>query len=155
AMSAVVALLAFALAGAIMTVTPGLDTVLVLRTAVADGPRRAASAGLGICCGLLVWGLIIALGLGALLTASRLAYTILQWTGAAYLLWLGLGMLLHPRHDAFSAAPSAMLDRGGERWFIRGLLTNLMNPKVGAFYVTFLPQFVPEGAPIAPFVAAL
>jgi threonine/homoserine/homoserine lactone efflux protein len=58
-LSPAVALLAFTLAGAILTVTPGLDTVLVLRTAVVDGPRRAACAALGICCGLLLWAMVV------------------------------------------------------------------------------------------------
>jgi hypothetical protein len=121
-----VALLAFALAGAIITITPGLDTVLMLRTVVLEGPRRAAAAGLGICCGLVLWGLIVAFGPGALLTVSTLAYTVLQWTGAAYLLWLGLGLLLNPRQDALQTDASQTLRGGGGHCFVRGLLTNLL-----------------------------
>jgi threonine/homoserine/homoserine lactone efflux protein len=150
-----VALLAFALAGAIITITPGLDTVLMLRTAILEGPRRAAAAGLGICCGLVLWGLTVAFGLGALLTVSPLAYSVLQWTGAAYLLWLGLGLLLNPRHDALQTDAPQTLRGGAGHWFVRGLLTNLLNPKVGVFYVTFLPQFVPVGVEVKPFVIAL
>jgi threonine/homoserine/homoserine lactone efflux protein len=150
-----VALLAFALAGAIITITPGLDTVLMLRTAILEGPRRAAAAGLGICCGLVLWGLTVAFGLGALLTVSTLAYSVLQWTGAAYLLWLGLGLLLNPRHDALQTDAPQTLRGGAGHWFVRGLLTNLLNPKVGVFYVTFLPQFVPVGVEVKPFVIAL
>ena len=154
-MTPTVALLAFALAGAIITITPGLDTVLMLRTVVLEGPRRAAAAGLGICCGLVLWGLIVAFGLGALLTVSTLAYTVLQWTGAAYLLWLGLDLLLNPRQDALQTDATQTLRGGGGHWFVRGLLTNLLNPKVGVFYVTFLPQFVPVGVEVKPFVIAL
>ncbi|HEY5722611.1 MAG TPA: LysE family translocator [Allosphingosinicella sp.] len=138
-------LIAFTVAAALLTVTPGLDTALVLRTAAAEGPRRAFFAGLGICLGCLVWGLVVALGLGLLLETSLLAYTILRWIGAAYLLWLGLQLILSNRADfggdgeAASSAPSHV-------WFRRGLLTNMLNPKVGIFYVSFLPQFVPAGA---------
>src|SRR5687767_1909404 len=128
-------LIAFTVAAALLTVTPGLDTALVLRTAAAEGPRRATLATLGIATGCLIWGALVALGLGALLAASQLAFTVLKWVGAAYLVWLGIGMILKPRQtfDAGQAQPSA-----GS--FRRGLLTNLLNPKVGVFYVSFLPQ---------------
>ncbi|HYJ29285.1 MAG TPA: LysE family translocator [Allosphingosinicella sp.] len=142
-------LVAFTLAAALMTVTPGLDTALVLRTATVEGARRAFYAGLGICLGCLAWGAIVALGLGALLAASELAYTILKWAGAAYLVWLGLKLILS-RRDGFGTAAGADSGAGGAAiWFRRGLLTNLLNPKVGVFYVSFLPQFVPAGANVS------
>ena len=91
------AILAFTVAAAVLTVTPGLDTALVLRTAVANGSRTAAFAVVGIALGCLVWGAVVAVGLGALLAASALAFTIVKYVGAAYLLWLGVGLLLKPR----------------------------------------------------------
>lgn len=138
-------LIAFTLAAALLTVTPGLDTALVLRTAGVEGARRAFSAGLGICLGCLVWGAVVALGLGMLLAASELAYTILKWAGAAYLLWLGVQLILSKRDD-FASAGAPAAHATSLAWFSRGLLTNLLNPKVGIFYVSFLPQFVPAGA---------
>ena len=138
-------LIAFTLAAALMTVTPGLDTALVLRTAAGEGARRAVYAGLGICLGCLAWGAVVATGLGVLLAASELAYAILKWLGAAYLLWLGL-KLVFSRRDDFGSAAAGPPDAGTWLWFRRGLLTNLLNPKVGVFYVSFLPQFVPQGA---------
>ena len=80
-----------------------------------------------------------------LLGASELAYTLLKWAGAAYLFYLGVRMVVAPRADASGAddPPAA-----GSGWFLRGLLTNLLNPKVGAFYVSFLPQFIPAGASV-------
>jgi threonine/homoserine/homoserine lactone efflux protein len=142
-------LVAFTLAAALLTVTPGLDTALVLRTAGVEGARRALAAGLGICLGCLVWGAVVALGLGMLLAASELAYTLLKWAGAAYLLWLGIHLLLSRRED-FAPGGSPAGHATSLAWFSRGLLTNLLNPKVGIFYVSFLPQFVPEGASVAP-----
>jgi threonine/homoserine/homoserine lactone efflux protein len=137
-------LIAFTLAAALLTVTPGLDTALVLRTAAAEGARRAFAAALGICLGCLAWGALVAVGLGVLLEASELAYLALKWAGAAYLLYLGLRLLLVPRGDTeLAEAPPPRAS-----WFVRGLLTNLLNPKVGAFYVSFLPQFVPAGASV-------
>lgn len=140
-------LLAFIPAAILLAVAPGLDTAMVLRTAALEGPRCASLAMLGIVAGCLVWGGAVALGLGALLAASQTAYTALKWAGAAYLIWLGIGLIRKPR----TAIP---LDDGGNRakrqnWFARGLLTNLLNPKIGIFYVSFLPQFVPQGASVA------
>jgi len=151
-MSILAALVAYTLAAGLLTVTPGLDTALVLRTAAVEGARRAALAGAGIISGTIVWACVVAFGLGALLAASELAYTILRWGGAAYLCWLGIGMLMWPRRDI--AAESENL-AGGRGWYLRGLFCNLLNPKVGVFYVTFLPQFVPAGVSVTPFILLL
>ena len=150
-MSIEAALIAYLAAAGLLTITPGLDTALVLRTAAVEGRRRAALASLGIATGLLIWGLAVALGLGVLLAASQAAYTLLKWAGATYLAWLGASLILKPRSKFDVAAPA----RRGENWWARGLLTNLLNPKVGAFYVSFLPQFVPAGVPTAPFILLL
>jgi RhtB (resistance to homoserine/threonine) family protein len=153
-MSPTSALITFGLAAAVLTITPGMDTMLVLRTAAVEGSRRAVSALLGICCGLLIWGLAVALGVGALMAVSSFAYTVLRWVGAAYLVWLGLTLLRHSHQTPL--IDSAPLANGGSpKWFTRGLMTNLTNPKVGVFYVTFLPQFVPPGVPVAPFIVLL
>jgi threonine/homoserine/homoserine lactone efflux protein len=138
-------LIAFTLAAALMTATPGLDTALVLRTAAVEGARRAWSASLGIALGCLAWGAVVAGGLGVLLAASELAYTVLKWVGAAYLFYLGVRLILSRREAMGEDAPAAP-EASAAAWFRRGLLTNLLNPKVGIFYVSFLPQFVPAGA---------
>lgn len=154
-MSPVEAVLGFTAAAALLTVLPGLDTALVLRTAAVEGPRRAALAGLGITLGCLIWGAAVAVGLGALLAASHLAFTILKWAGAAYLVWLGVGLLTRPRR-AFDLDQGSLGPAGGElAWMRRGLLTNLLNPKIGVFYVSFLPQFVAQGVPAGPFLLLL
>jgi len=144
-MTVIQALLAFTLAAGLLTLTPGLDTALVLRTAAVEGPRRAGLAALGIVGGCLAWGAAVALGLGALLQASALAFTVLKWAGAAYLVWLGIGLILKPR-DRFEVSAGAAPRAGGDlAWMRRGFLTNLLNPKVGVFYVSFLPQFLAKG----------
>jgi threonine/homoserine/homoserine lactone efflux protein len=141
-------LLAFAAAASLLTVAPGLDTALVLRTAAVEGPRRALLAGLGICLGCLGWGFVVAFGLGALLAASATAYAALRWIGAAYLAWLGIRLLLS-RRDSFADGAAATGGDGGRGWLRRGFLTNMLNPKVGIFYVSFLPQFIPPGSAVA------
>ena len=148
---------AFVLAATLLTVTPGLDTMLVLRTAATEGRRPALLAACGIGLGCLAWGAAVALGLGVLLAASALAYAMLTWAGAAYLVWIGLALLWRPRRtiDAGEAAAATIVPRSGRLWLRRGFLTNLLNPKIGIFYVSFLPQFVPPGTPPALFIFAL
>lgn len=143
-------LLAFAAAASLLTVTPGVDTAIVLRTATLVGRRQAVLAATGICLGCLAWGVAVSLGLGALLQASELAYTVVKFAGAAYLIWLGSRLLFNPR-ASFDSDPKGATAAASGQAFWRGLLTNLLNPKVGVFYVTFLPQFVPPGADVAAY----
>ncbi|PKB14696.1 threonine/homoserine/homoserine lactone efflux protein [Novosphingobium kunmingense] len=139
-------LAAFLFAATILTLTPGVDTAMVLRAATVEGRRPAMQAALGIALGCLIWGAAVAMGLGTLLRASELAYTIVKIAGAAYLVWLGIGLMLRPRRKIAADDPQVKAGQGNA--FCRGLLTNLLNPKIGVFYVTFLPQFVPPGAPV-------
>ncbi len=144
------ALIAFTLAAGLLTLTPGLDTALVIRTAAAEGPKRATGAAIGIGLGCLVWGAAASFGVGALLTASELAYAVLKWAGAIYLAWTGIRMIIKPR-DQFEPGEMKPVDAGPIAALRRGLLTNLLNPKVGIFYVSFLPQFMPAGVDPARF----
>lgn len=148
------ALGSFTLIVGLLTITPGLDTALILRTTALGHRRRAWGVVLGIQSGVLIWGALTSLGVTTLLSASHLAYAILRWTGAAYLVWMG-GRLLMSALQQRSATATGVTEavektdggdtfRGGWR---QGILTNLLNPKVGAFYVAVLPQFIPEGAP--------
>ncbi|MEM9995626.1 MAG: LysE family translocator, partial [Acinetobacter pittii] len=90
-------LIPYLIAITLLTLTPGLDTTLIIRTATLEGKSKAFQAAVGICLGCIVWGIVVACGLGALLMASDLAFNILKWMGAAYLAWLGLNMILKPR----------------------------------------------------------
>ena len=89
----------------------------------------------------------MSLGLGAVLTTSELAYALLKWAGAAYLVWLGAKLILQPRDSIAVVGDSSTAGDGMA--LKRGFLTNMLNPKVGVFYVTFLPQFIPAGANVA------
>ena len=147
----------FALVVGLLTLTPGLDTALILRTAALGHRRRAWGVVLGIQSGTLVWGVLTSLGVTALLTASHLAYEALRWAGAAYLVWMG-GRLLWAtrRHSSSESPPTAgAWGKGTTRTgagdtllggWRQGFVTNLLNPKTGAFYVAVLPQFIPAGA---------
>jgi threonine/homoserine/homoserine lactone efflux protein len=140
--------LAFAAVAALVTITPGLDTVLVLRTAVSSGRRAGYLAGVGIATGCLLWAAASAAGLTAVLATSRLAFDALRLAGAGYLLWLGVRALWNA-HRLTKAPAGADLPRMSDRAALRqGLTTNLLNPKVGVFYMSLLPQFVPPDAPV-------
>lgn len=140
-MSITDSLLAYTFAVTLLTLTPGLDTALILRTATAEGGKRAFQAAMGINTGCFIWGALVAFGLGALIAVSELAYDLLKWCGAAYLCWLGLNMLLRPRQSLATGKAGVT----GSNGFLRGVLGNVLNPKIGVFYVSFLPQFIPAG----------
>jgi len=138
----------FGLVVALLTITPGVDTALVLRSAAVAGRARAWGAILGIGTGCLAWGVLTAVGVSALLAASQVAYTIVRLAGAAYLVYLG-GKLLWSAirgHVGTAAVTAGVSDTFGAGWR-QGLFTNLLNPKVGAFYLAILPQFIPPDAP--------
>jgi len=140
----ITALVGFAVVAGLMTLVPGIDTALVLRAGVTQGTRAAYATVAGISLGLIVWAVAAAAGISALLTASRTAYQILQLAGAAYLVWLGGRLLWHARTAMTdAAAPPEAAAEGAGRAFSRGLVTNLLNPKIGVFYIAVLPQFLP------------
>ncbi|MCH7387574.1 LysE family translocator [Acinetobacter modestus] len=136
-------LIPYLIAISILTITPGLDTTLIIRTATLEGKTKAFQAALGINLGCIVWGIIVACGLGALLMTSDLAFNALKWMGAIYLTWLGLNLLLKPRSQLANVNDSAVTT---QNWFMKGFWGNLLNPKVGIFYISFLPQFIPQSS---------
>jgi threonine/homoserine/homoserine lactone efflux protein len=141
------AVLGFAVVAAALTVTPGLDTALVLRAALTGRRRDAMATAAGIVAGLFVWAAAAAVGISALLTASTVAFDVLRYAGAGYLLWVG-GRLLWQALRTRSVPEVAADGPPPSVWRAArlGLLTNLLNPKVGVFYVALLPQFVPAGS---------
>ncbi|MEV0423769.1 LysE family translocator [Streptosporangium canum] len=152
-------LLAFTVVALILTVSPGPDTVIVLRTTVSSGRRAGFLAGLGVNLGCYAWGVATALGLTALLAASDVAYTAVRIAGVAYLVWLGVRALWNARRavpaEAAEATEIATGTGGGPpvralAIMRTGFVTNLLNPKVGVIYMTLLPQFVPADVPVLP-----
>jgi threonine/homoserine/homoserine lactone efflux protein len=136
----------FAVVALALTLTPGLDTALVLRSALTRSRRDAAATAAGIVAGLFVWGAAAAVGASALLTASQLAYDVLRYAGAAYLVWFGLRLLARAVRGTLAAEPAGAAGSSPWRAARQGLATNLLNPKVGVFYVALLPQFLPSGS---------
>ena len=136
----------FAVVALALTMTPGLDTALVLRSALTRSRRDAAATAAGIVAGLFVWGAAAAVGISALLTASQLAYDVLRYAGAAYLVWFGLRLLVRAVRGTLATEPAGGAGSSPWRAARQGLATNLLNPKVGVFYVALLPQFLPSGS---------
>jgi RhtB (resistance to homoserine/threonine) family protein len=138
---------------ALLTVTPGADMAMVARSVLTGGRRDALATTLGISAGCLVWAFASAVGVAALLAASRSAYDALRLVGAAYLIWLGVQSLLAARRGTREPAEAAAARRAAP--FRQGLLTNLFNPKIAVFYSTFLPQFIEPGDPALALSLAL
>lgn len=163
------AVLSFAAVAGLLTLVPGIDTALVLRSSLTRSRAYAFATAMGISTGAMVWGIAAAVGVSALLAASQFAYQALTLAGAAYMVWLGASLLWKSRKpgpdsaaDSVAAggggpagAPSdgkaaGTANNAGGRQLVRGWLTgtgtNLLNPKVGVFYIATIPQFIPQGS---------
>jgi threonine/homoserine/homoserine lactone efflux protein len=136
----------FFVASLAVIVTPGQDMVLVMSRSLGQGSAAGVATAAGVSTGLLGHTVLAALGLGAILRASELLFTGLEFVGAAYLVYLGLRLL---RQSAGRLDLRLASARSLGRLFVEGALSNLSNPKVALFYFAFLPQFVaaPEANP--------
>ena len=149
-MHSVPAFLAVALA---VTLTPGPAFALLVQTAAVHGRRPALANIAGNSLAVLVWGVLSAAGVSALVAASEVAYGVLKLAGAAFLVWLGLSALLRRRHEG---PDGPVADPGGSRRaFRRGLLNGVANPKLALFFVALFPQFVDPGAAVLPAALAM
>ncbi|AKQ64908.1 Lysine exporter protein (LYSE/YGGA) [Myxococcus hansupus] len=123
-----------------LILTPGPDTMLVLARSLGQGRKAGIVSALGICAGCQFHIAAAALGLSALLATSALAFSVVKWVGAAYLVWMGVQMLRAP--DTGPEVVKALPPKGLLRIFRDGVVTNVLNPKVAVFFLSFLPQFV-------------
>ncbi len=131
----------FLAAGIALNLTPGPDTMYIIGRSIAQGRRAGFLSVFGISTGSLVHTTAAAFGLSAILVASAFAFSLVKWAGAAYLIYLGIELLLRKGSEVPNITGEVA---GANRWTIyrQGLLTNLLNPKVAIFYMAFLPQFV-------------
>jgi threonine/homoserine/homoserine lactone efflux protein len=138
------AVLPFTAAAVLIVLLPGPDTLVVVRNILFGGRRQGALTALGNVCGLAIWVCVATFGLAAALRASQVGYDILRIVGATYLVWLGISAL-RSRSAGLQITPGPSRRRGllGSG-FSAGILTNLLNPKVGVFFVSFLPGFIPR-----------
>lgn len=150
------ALIAFAVFSVVITITPGPDTVLVLRSGLTKGREQALAVSAGAATGSVAWGVVAACGAAALLQHSLLAFAALRYSGAAYLAYLGVRTLLETGSPTLSQAdhrasserpdPDSARDPIGHPYRV-GLLSDLLSPKAGLYFLAILPQFVPKGWP--------
>jgi RhtB (resistance to homoserine/threonine) family protein len=143
----------YLIAIALLTITPGVDTVLVIRNTTRGGWRDGALSSLGICSGLFVHALVSAVGISVILLQSAWAFRALKLAGAGYLVWLGIVSLRSAaRRQAAGELAANPLPREGfdpRRSLREGLLSNVLNPKAIVFYMAFLPQFIdPSGSAV-------
>jgi threonine/homoserine/homoserine lactone efflux protein len=145
------AALAFALASVLIELTPGPNMAYLALVAATEGRRTGFATVAGVALGLTIVGLATALGLSAIISASPLAFQALRWGGVAYLLWLAWDCWRSADALEDHATPGQPLNR----YFRRGLITNLLNPKAAVFYVAVLPGFITPAAPVAPQAVSL
>ena len=138
----------------IITITPGLDTLLVIRNTARGGWRDGAASSLGICSGLFVHAAISAVGISLILLQAAWAFSALKLAGAGYLIWLGVGSWARVlRRDSLvitNGGTVEVKDFRMQRSLREGFLSNVLNPKAVVFYMAFLPQFInPAGSALA------
>ncbi|CAM3345045.1 LysE family translocator [Vibrio cholerae] len=143
---------AFLIAITILTLTPGLDTALVIRNTSRAGFADGCTTSLGICFGLFVHATFSAIGISAILAQSAELFQIVKMVGAAYLIWLGISSLrsLMKTGQGIEVASLAHVQFRLTRSLREGFLSNVLNPKTAVFYLAFLPQFInPDYSPLA------
>jgi len=130
----------FLAAGILLNLTPGPDTVYILGRSIAQGREAGIASALGICVGSIFHSCAAALGLSAILATSAVAFAAIKLLGGAYLIFLGIKMLLDRRRQL--TLPSNFRRRTTIAAFRQGVFTNVLNPKVALFFLAFLPQFI-------------
>jgi threonine/homoserine/homoserine lactone efflux protein len=145
----------FLIIAVVVTITPGPGTATILRVAARDGRGSAMSAIVGNSAGVLVWGILSAVGISSLILASQLAYDVLRLAGAAVLIVIGLRSLLHrrPSDDSQDTSPEDR-PRRSAGWR-SGLVTSMSNPKLAVFFVALFPQFLTPGSPVLPYAIGM
>jgi threonine/homoserine/homoserine lactone efflux protein len=136
----------FVVSGLLLNIMPGPDSLLIMSRSATQGWRAGCAAALGIGAGTFVHVFAAALGLSAILATSATAFTVVKLLGAAYILYLAIGMLLSKKREG-SALPPALAPLPYRKIVGQGILTNVLNPKVALFFLAFVPQFIDAGAP--------
>jgi len=130
----------FVVAGILLNLTPGPDTVYILGRSIAQGRAAGIASALGISAGSIFHTTAAALGLSAILASSSIAFGAVKLLGGAYLIFLGIKMILNREREL--SLPSNFRRLTNAAAFRQGILTNVLNPKVGLFFLAFLPQFI-------------
>ncbi len=130
----------FILSSILLNITPGSDTIYILSRSIFQGKKAGIMSVYGIVSGSLVHTLLAGLGLSLILIQSALAFNIVKWIGAAYLIWLGVRSIMARHED--NPSMQAVESQSNRKVYLQGMMTNVLNPKVALFYLAFIPQFV-------------
>jgi threonine/homoserine/homoserine lactone efflux protein len=131
----------FVISGLLLNIMPGPDSLLIMTRSATQGWRAGCAAALGIGTGTLVHIFAAALGLSAVLATSAMAFTVVKLVGAAYILYMAVGLLMSKKSDDTAERP-AVAPLPFAKIFAQGFLTNVLNPKVALFFLAFVPQFI-------------
>lgn len=134
--------ISYALTVIILVIVPGADTVMFIKALVSGGRRHALRLSLGVIAGCACWGGIVLFGIGDFIYSSKIGYNAIRLSGAGYLLYLAAKTWLEPIKNPMTAVQDNNTKESG--WFLRGLISNMLNPKVGLFYIAILPSFIPS-----------
>jgi threonine/homoserine/homoserine lactone efflux protein len=135
----------FIISGLLLNIMPGPDNLLIMTRSATQGWRAGSAAALGIGTGTMVHVLAAALGLSAVLSTSAAAFTVVKWVGAAYIVYMGIGMLrakLRGESEDSEVVTRAAQPLAWRKIYFQGFLTNVLNPKVALFFLAFVPQFI-------------
>lgn len=146
--------LAFTAASIALLIIPGPTVLLVLSYALSQGKRVAVASALGVAAGDLIAMTVSILGLGAIMLTSALAFTIVKWIGAVYLIYMGVRMILSTRGAGLDLTDQATAATA-KGVFSHAAIVTALNPKSIGFFVAFVPQFIQPAAPFAPQAAIL
>ena len=135
----------FIISGLLLNIMPGPDSLLIMARSATQGWRAGMAAALGIGAGTMVHVLAAAIGLSAILATSATAFMIVKYIGAAYIIWMAIGLLRSKR--ATPGERAAVPPLPYRKIFAQGFLTNILNPKVAIFFLAFVPQFIDAAAP--------
>lgn len=131
----------FIIAAIILNLTPGVDTLYILTRSVSHGRNAGLVSVAGIMSGCVVHVLFAAFGLSLILSTSAFVFNLVKWTGAIYLVYLGIKTLLK-KTKPFEVSSSEYEGNNLMKTYRQGMITNMLNPKVGLFFLSFLPQFI-------------
>ena len=135
----------FIISGLLLNIMPGPDSLLIMSRSASQGWRAGVAVTMGTGTGTMVHVLAAAIGLSAILATSATAFMLVKYVGAAYIIWMAIGLLRSKRRDA--GAQMAVPPLPYRKIFAQGFLTNILNPKVAIFFLAFVPQFIDAAAP--------
>ena len=131
----------FLLSGILLNITPGNDTIFILTKSMSQGKKAGIMSVLGISTGTVIHTILAALGLSVIISKSLLVFNLLKFAGAAYLLYLGYQLLIS-KENIISDSKTELTTPNFRKIYLDGVLTNVLNPKVALFFISFLPQFI-------------